>query len=788
MVVDTSLDLTRTLDLIAETITSSLGFGVAVMNLVTGDELVVVAVSGPPEVRQVLMGLRQARDDWQRLLSVGQAWGSLRFLDHSTAGEMEQEPFLMWVPDLQVSDDPEAWHPDDALFAPLTGVDGQVVGVLSVDLPSSGLRPSPAQCRALEAFGVTAALAVQHAVLSSEHAVLAQEARVEHVRFQSIFDASPIAVALLDKDNRLCSVNPAYCRFLGRIENDLLGVDPHEFTYPEDVDLSRAAVRALRLAVDDAPCLEQIVNVRGTARRGSDEPGASGGGAVAEPAPSGPLAPVEKRYVRPDGSLVWGRLHLAMLNPLSEPGIVVAQIEDITARKLAERRLRQQAERDALTGLPNRAETLRRLRQALEQDAMSGRMTAVFFCDLDEFKQINDTLGHTAGDEYLQAIAARLVSCLRPEDTAGRLGGDEFLIVVPALPTPTDAIGLAGRLLEAVGRPWLHGDEVLRPSVSIGIAYTNGSATADELVSQADNAMYVAKTRDRGSWYVHDPAVPGTTLALGTLRADLPAALAEQQFVLHYQPIVRLHDRTVLAHEALLRWQHPRLGLLPPAAFLDVVLDSEYEAPLTDWLIRQACRMAAGPTEATATHTDTDTDELNTTGVHGNDVPTGGVRATGIGCVTVNVSSNQIGRRDLPDVIATALSATGLPADQLVLELTEDRLLSRPDGGQRLQVLRDLGVGLALDDFGSGYAGLKYLQRFTSLTTLKLDRGFTAELGRNLISPQIITSTVALARGCGLRLVVEGVETEQQASALQELGVTYAQGFLFGHPTEHPSS
>jgi diguanylate cyclase (GGDEF)-like protein/PAS domain S-box-containing protein len=524
----------------------------------------------------------------------------------------------------------------------------------------------------------------------------------------------------LGSDRCFSGVNDALCRFLGRERSALVGHNPLEFTHPDDVPATE------RLAELSWPTIP-------TPRR-SDS------------------GPIEKRYLLPDGSLVWGLLHVAPLNTDDEPDIVIAQIEDITERKRAEERLVRQAHFDALTALPNRAQSMQRLASALATDAHNGTMTAVFFCDLDRLKLVNDGHGHAVGDAYICEVSRRIRVSVRDSDIVGRLSGDEFVVILEGLQTPTEAIGLAGRIIEAVRQPLQLGGVSFTPSLSLGIAYSGGvETTADELLAQADTAMYRAKIEDRGGWHVYDATMSNSAAAQLRLRSDVADALEGQQFVLHYQPIVRLADGSVAAHEALLRWQHPRRGLLQPAEFLDVILDSEFESPVTDWLIRQAC-----------------TDAMQ--------------RPVGLRKVSVNMSSLQIGRRDLPAFIASCLAESGLQPANLVLELTEDRLLSRTDGAERLAALRDLGVVLAIDDFGTGYAGLGYLQRFPTLDVVKLDRSFVAGLGRDPVSEHIVRSMVELARGCGLALVTEGVETAHQAALLHELGVQYAQGYLFGRP------
>lgn len=708
-----SLDLTQTLQLVADTIVESLGFEVAVINLVEDDQqMVVAAVCGPDAVRELLLNRRQGREGWSKLLEASEQWGRLRFLDHVNYGE-DPSDILSWIPDLPVVDNPDAWHPEDALFAPLLASDGALIGMLSVDMPIDGMRPGPATRRALEAFAVTASLAIEHATLAAESQRGAR-------RFQAVFDSSPVAIALIGPDGRFTGANDALCRFLGRRRSEIVGSLPKEFTdgtKPHDGQVPAGLARRL---------------IPGSRK--------------------GDPAPVEVRYLLPDGNHVWGLLHVAPLGTADEPGILVAQIEDITERKRAEERLVQQAHFDSLTGLPNRAQSMLHLVSTLDSDLASGGMTAVFFCDLDRLKLVNDGHGHAVGDAFILEVSRRIRASVRDSDLVGRLSGDEFIVVLGGVQSPTEAIGLAGRIIDGVRQPLQLGGVSFSPSVSLGIAYASGvGTTADELLAQADSAMYRAKLEERGSWQVYDTTMGNSAAAQLRLHNDVAGALEGNQFVLHYQPIVRLHDRAVIGHEALLRWDHPRRGLLAPAEFLDVVLGSEYESRVTDWVIRTACAAAMR-------------------------------RPTGSRRVSVNVSSVQVGRRDLPDVLRQCFVDTGLDPQDLVLELTEDRLISRADGEERLVALHEVGVVLAIDDFGAGYAGLGYLQRFSTLDIVKLDRSFVAGLGVDPVSEHIVRSMVELARGCGLTLVTEGVETDEQAEALRSLGVEIAQGFLFGRP------
>ena len=294
------------------------------------------------------------------------------------------------------------------------------------------------------------------------------------------------------------------------------------------------------------------------------------------------------------------------------------------------------------------------LQEALQTEVAADTVTAIFFCDLDRLKLVNDGHGHAVGDAYIREVSRRIRASVRETDIVGRLSGDEFVVILRGVRARSEVIALAARVVEGVREPLRLGGVNFTPSLSLGIAYGAGtSTTADELLAQADTAMYRAKLEERGAWYVYDATMSNSAAAELQLRNDVAEALEQEQFVLHYQPIVRLPDRAVMGREALLRWQHPKRGLLLPSAFLDVILDSEYESPVTDWVMRRACLDAASYTDGSRK-------------------------------VSVNVSSLQVGRSDLPEVVSRCLAESGLDPSDLVLELTEDRLLSRPDGSELL--------------------------------------------------------------------------------------------------------
>jgi diguanylate cyclase (GGDEF)-like protein/PAS domain S-box-containing protein len=532
--------------------------------------------------------------------------------------------------------------------------------------------------------------------------------------FGAVFDASPLGIALIGPDCRLVRVNQAFGQFVGRPPAELVGLDPAELTHPAD-------------SLTSAEAVSRVLT-------------------------GGPPVVVEERYVRPDGSVVWGRVRLARLPGADTEVALVSQTEDVTATKRHEARLRFDVLHDALTRLPNRTLVLNRLDQALQDAIGSRRLVAVLYCDIDRLKIVNEVHGHAIGDACIRAVSRRIQSALSQHDMVGRVGGGEFAVVAEQVSTPTEVLGLGGRLLDAVHRPLTLGSVTLTPSLSIGIAYSQGTGTtAEQVLADADGALHTAKRSGRGGWRLFDESQRTWTSSHLALRNQIGSALAEGELELHYQPIVRLADRHTIGYEALLRWRHPQRGLLSPAAFLDVIVDSEYETPVTDWVISRATSDAAHWPDGSS--------------------PT----------VSVNLTVFQLARTDLPRVVAQALRRSGLPPGDLIVEITEDRFLERAEGVYQLARLRELGVRIAIDDFGTGFAGLGYVQRLP-IDTIKIDRSFVRLLPSHTTSGHIVRAIHDLAEACNLRVVAEGVETAEQLAALSGHGVTFAQGHLFGRP------
>jgi diguanylate cyclase (GGDEF)-like protein/PAS domain S-box-containing protein len=436
--------------------------------------------------------------------------------------------------------------------------------------------------------------------------------------------------------------------------------------------------------------------------------------------------------------------------PMPDQGWVATH-EDITEQRQSEVKIEYMAHHDALTDLANRVLLHERLDQALLRQVNNADMVAVHHLDLDQFKAVNDTFGHPAGDDLLKIVADRLRGLVRPTDTIARMGGDEFVIVQAPITDPAQATSLAQSIVELIGEPFdINGNQaVIGASVGIAIGPGDGS-TSDNLLRNADLALYRAKGDGRGTFRFFEPAMDLQMQTRRVLEQDMRRALPAGEFELYFQPVVNLTTNDVSGFEALIRWNHPDKGLIAPATFIPLAEEIGFIVPLGEWVIRQACATAA---------------------LWPNDFH-----------VAVNVSAAQFRSPRLLQVIVAALANSGLRPTRLEIEITETVLMHEKDTALAvLHQLRGLGVRIAMDDFGTGYSSLSYLQCFP-FDKIKIDRSFVQDIADNANSLNIVRAVAALAKGMGMTTTAEGVETRAQLDSITSEGCTEMQGFLFSRP------
>jgi diguanylate cyclase (GGDEF)-like protein/PAS domain S-box-containing protein len=603
--------------------------------------------------------------------------------------------------------------------------------ILVLELPHGNLRLIVVVCAAFLLFGLVVVrmaglvrqqersaererlLALQAASLSEQVGLQRSEAR-----FTSLVQNSSDLITVVGADAVITYQSPSCLSVLGYSREELLGSRYVDLVVEED------AGRLLRLLADGHSGDDDEA-IECTLRHRSGEP--------------------RQFEIQ----------HTNLLDDEQVHGIVLNG-HDISERKVFEAQLAHQAFHDPVTNLANRALLVERARHAIGRARRERGGLGVLFLDIDDFKTINDSLGHEAGDAVLIGVAQRLSESLRAGDTAARFGGDEFVVLLEDLDDDRTAVEIAERILEDLRRPFAVAGKQLSVQASIGISLLsdNPATDADELVRDADAAMYVTKREQKGGYRLFQAEMHAGVLAQLELRTDLQLALAGDQFELHYQPIVRLSDGRTTAVEALLRWHHPKRGLVAPLDFIPAAEETGQIVPIGRWALREACRQAVVIGDCAAGET-----------LH----------------MSVNLSVRQLQHREVVGHVGDALSESGLDPSLLMLEITESMLIEDPESAiATLMELRALGVRIAMDDFGTGYSSLSYLSRFP-LDVIKMDRSFlwadAAQDGASLAS-----AIVVLGGSLGLTVIAEGIEYAKQMRQLRDLGCGYGQGYYFAKP------
>ena len=541
-----------------------------------------------------------------------------------------------------------------------------------------------------------------------------REIQAREARFRSLVANANDVIRVVDRNGIILYESDPVRHVLGYDPAELIGTNGFDLLHPDDVDIY--------------PLFEQMLT----------QPG------VATP-------PVEVRMRHADGS--WREIEGTGRNLLDDPAVrgLVVNYRDVTDRKRLEAELQHRALHDPLTELPNRALFEDRVEHALRsQGRHAGQTLGILFIDLDDFKVINDGLGHRVGDAALVATAQRLEAAARAADTCARLGGDEFGILLEALASPDEAYAVSTRILDALRKPVTFEGTSVDINASVGIAVSVGNETADELIRNADLAMHRAKSAGKGTSEVFEAGMHAAVRDRLALKADIERGVAHGEFVPFYQPIVNLATERTVAVEALVRWEHPVLGVLPPAAFLGLAEETGLIVPIGRQVIAQACRDAATWKPALT--------------------------------LNVNLSVPELQRPDLPAFLATTLADSRMEPQRMIIEITESIMVADAAAAScTLGALKTLGVRVALDDFGTGYSSLAFLGQFP-VDVVKIDKTFIDSLGTGSSESPLASAILTLGRSLGVDVCAEGVEGPIQLRRLRELGCVEGQGYYFSRP------
>jgi diguanylate cyclase (GGDEF)-like protein/PAS domain S-box-containing protein len=558
-----------------------------------------------------------------------------------------------------------------------------------------------------------------------------EELRLSEERFRRIFDEGPFGMGLESQDHTIIAVNKVLCELLGYTEQELAGQNIVDITYEEDKEKSKELLGQLF-------------------------------------ANTSPVLRLQKRYVKKNGDILWANTTISAVHgPEGNVLYGLAIIEDLTENKKAAEKIRLLAYYDSLTGLPNRTFHKELIKRSIEHAQRHKEIFALIYIGLDNFQRINDTLGHSIGDLLLKAVADRLTNSLRKSDyvarsdenetvnVISRVGGDEFIVLAHDLKQAQDAAKTSSRLLEEISAPYdLNGREVFITG-SIGISlYPDDGTDVDDLLKNAEKAMRHTKSEGKNNYHFYSISMHSSVLALLTLENDLHRALERNELVLYYQPKVDATTRMVKGMEALIRWQHPNRGLIPPMKFIPLAETSGLIIPIGEFVIRTVCGQIK-------TWQEVGYKQVN---------------------IALNVSSRQFDQQNLIEIVKDALQDTMISPQCLEVEITESTIMRNPEKAIRiLTELKAMGIQIAIDDFGTGYSSLSYLKRLP-LDFLKIDQSFVMSLASDPRDQAIVKTTIAMAHSLDLKTIAEGVETEEQLSFLQEHGCDEIQGYLFSQP------
>jgi diguanylate cyclase (GGDEF)-like protein/PAS domain S-box-containing protein len=608
----------------------------------------------------------------------------------------------------------------------LSGIDDKVKGLEAgaVDYVTKPLQINEVKARVdthLKLCALQQKLEAKNTKLKLE---IAERMRVEEAlvareqETRTLVDNSPDTIARYGRDCRRSYANPAFAAMTEGGIPALLGKKPTEYPGGLNADLYELK--------------------------------------ISEVLDTGENSEFELKWPDKDGKEICSHVRLAAERDAAGNVVSVLAVgRDITELNEHRKRVYQMAFYDSLTSLPNRALFNDRLLQMLADASWHQQLAGVMLLDLDRFKSVNDTLGHPAGDELLREAASRLTYCVRGYDTVARLGGDEFAILLPEVRSGDDLGRVARNILEAFNEPFLLEGKEVFISCSIGISlYPEDSSTADDLLRQADSAMYLAKRSGRNTFRFYSKDLTCSANERLTLEADLRRGFARNELELYYQPKINLADGAMIGSEALLRWNHPQRGMVPPDKFIGIAEDSGLIVEIGEWVLRHGCNTAR---------------EWNGSGKP-------------LHKVAINLSARQFVSNNLVKTVRNVLKETGCQPEWIELEITESLLLDE-DGEvlEMLEVFREKGITIAIDDFGTGYSALSYLARFP-IDTLKIDRSFTSRVTEAGHHAELVKAIISIAKSLDQKVVAEGVETAEQAAILLSYGCHIAQGYLYSKP------